>query len=235
MPSARGRIRILTIARNGQVEILIQDDGPGIAPEHLGKMFTPFFTTKEVGKGTGLGLSLCYGILQEHGGTITVESKHGNGATFTLTLPALHETTAVAPVVTGPTAPLPPGCGTGKRVLVIDDEEGIVYLARAVLLEGGFEVDTALDGEAGLRLAQANDFTLIFCDWKMPGLTGRQVYEELVRTHPERAARMVFMTGDVVNETTQQFLAATGRDCLAKPFSVAQFQAAALKLVNTGR
>jgi signal transduction histidine kinase len=65
----------------------ISDTGKGIKPEHLNKIFDPFFTTKEVGKGTGLGLSISYGIVEKHGGAISVESIFGQGSTFTVTLP----------------------------------------------------------------------------------------------------------------------------------------------------
>ncbi|MEI6084577.1 MAG: ATP-binding protein [Verrucomicrobiota bacterium] len=219
--SANGRIRIVSQAQAGQVEVSIQDNGPGISSENLSKIFAPFFTTKEVGKGTGLGLSLCYGILQEHGGTITAHSGPGAGATFVMTLPAAD------PVVSDNRATVPDRSpnlnGTGKRILIIDDEDGILALTRDLLLEEQFTVETASDGAAGLRKARATPFDVILCDWKMPGLTGGQVYEQLRRTHPELAARMVFMTGDVVSDTTRQFLDNNERACIAKPFSIDEF------------
>src|SRR5207344_3151246 len=78
----KGWIKITTTNCGAKVRVTFQDSGPGIAPENLSKLFDPFFTTKEVGKGTGLGLSLCYGIIKEHGGVITVRSEPGQGATF---------------------------------------------------------------------------------------------------------------------------------------------------------
>jgi len=69
------------------VEILIKDNGNGIAPQHISKIFNPFFTTKEAGKGTGLGLSISYGIIKEHKGRVYVESKMGEGAVFFIELP----------------------------------------------------------------------------------------------------------------------------------------------------
>jgi len=73
---------------DGRVKVEIQDNGPGIAPEHLGRIFEPFFTTKPVGEGTGLGLSICHGIISGLGGELTVESQPGQGATFRVLLPA---------------------------------------------------------------------------------------------------------------------------------------------------
>jgi two-component system NtrC family sensor kinase len=83
-------------ARNEGAGVIIEvsDTGVGIAPEHLAKIFDPFFTTKEIGRGTGLGLAVCYGIVKEHGGNVSVESVVGKGTTFTLTLPALSDETA---------------------------------------------------------------------------------------------------------------------------------------------
>src|SRR5881227_1344029 len=86
------------------MRVSIQDNGPGISEENLSKVFDPFFTTKEVGKGTGLGLSLCYGIIKEHGGSITVASQPGQGATFVIELPL----TPNPPSGLG-TGPEPPG------------------------------------------------------------------------------------------------------------------------------
>lgn len=76
-----------SMANDGLVEIGVQDTGVGIAPENLGKLFTPFFTTKEKGKGSGLGLAVSHGIVERHGGTIEVQSQPGQGSTFTVRLP----------------------------------------------------------------------------------------------------------------------------------------------------
>lgn len=73
---------------DGKVEIWVKDNGCGISPDNLGKIFSPFFTTKPVGKGTGLGLSVCYGIVDKMGGSMAVESEKGMGTTFSITLPA---------------------------------------------------------------------------------------------------------------------------------------------------
>jgi signal transduction histidine kinase len=83
----KGVITIRTAHKGENVEIQVADTGSGIAPEHLNKIFDPFFTTKPVGKGTGLGLWICMTIIQNHHGTITVDSRVGQGTTFTVTLP----------------------------------------------------------------------------------------------------------------------------------------------------
>jgi signal transduction histidine kinase len=81
------RIELVTERRGEQVVIHVGDNGPGIPPELLGRIWDPFFTTKEVGQGSGLGLSIVHGLVERHGGTIEVESTPGKGTTFTVTLP----------------------------------------------------------------------------------------------------------------------------------------------------
>jgi signal transduction histidine kinase len=83
-----GTIRILAAERGDEVEILVSDDGPGIAAEIIPRIFDPFFTTKDVGAGSGLGLSIVHGIVDRHGGRIEVESRIGEGTTFRIVLPA---------------------------------------------------------------------------------------------------------------------------------------------------
>ena len=90
---AGGKLTIATSAIDGKVRVRLNDTGPGIKKEHLPLIFEPFFTTKPVGKGTGLGLSVSYGIIQQHGGTIEVESSEGHGATFCITLPGIDLST----------------------------------------------------------------------------------------------------------------------------------------------
>jgi two-component system NtrC family sensor kinase len=92
-----GKLRIATSAQEGKVSITVADTGHGIKKEHLGRIFDPFFTSKPVGKGTGLGLSVTHGIVEQHEGTIEVETTEGEGSTFTVKLPAL----AAAPRGTG--------------------------------------------------------------------------------------------------------------------------------------
>jgi signal transduction histidine kinase len=229
-----GIIRITTQTCGLNVRITFQDNGPGIPEGNLSKVFDPFFTTKEVGKGTGLGLSLCYGIIKEHGGAINVRSEPGQGATFTIDLPLAvgEELPAEKP---GPSLPQPANTreGLGKKVLVIDDEEAILNMVSDTLSEHGYQVDTARDGEAGLQQLGRTNYDLTLCDWKMPGLSGEQVYERLQATNPALSERMIFITGDVINDKAQNFLRERKKVCLAKPFSLVEFRAAIGKALAT--
>lgn len=219
-----GTLRVRTECIYDLVRVVFQDDGPGISDENLKKVFDPFFTTKEAGKGTGLGLSLSYGILQEHGGTIRVESKLGLGATFIIELPVQSPTKANAVAAAQADAPANAPKGNGKQVLVIDDEEAILDFVAEVLHADGFQVDTASDGEAALKRLRQKHYDLALCDWKMPGLSGQKLYERVRVEDPSTAKRFVFMTGDVINEQAEAFLKQHRRACLSKPFSVAEFR-----------
>ncbi|MGA9777879.1 MAG: ATP-binding protein [Verrucomicrobiia bacterium] len=218
-----GRIQIVSETRTPNVRITIQDNGPGIPREHLRRLFDPFFTTKEVGKGTGLGLSLCYGYIKEHGGTITPSSQLGKGATFTIELPIAEKAEAIAEIAELPEVEKPDAHeGQGKRVLVIDDEKPILNLLHDDFVLRGYEVELAENGKTALNKLEKNHFDLAFCDWKMPGLNGQQVYEQLRRTNPQFCQRIIFITGDVVNAQMRQFLETEKRPCLAKPFTLSE-------------
>jgi two-component system NtrC family sensor kinase len=227
-----GQITLRLERAGDRVMIQFVDDGPGIRAEHLARIFDPFFTTKPVGKGTGLGLSLCYGIIQEHGGTISARSEAGHGAIFTIDLPAAKagdgnedKVGSAAPFVT-------PAAGKERSVLVIDDEAWILDLAAELLRREGYLVETALDGQRAIEAIDRRHFDVIVSDWKMPGLNGIRLYEHLQADAPEAAKRIVFMTGDVVNDTFQDFLRERGLSCLSKPFAVREFKAAVAKVLS---
>lgn len=214
-------VRVATRRVGEKLEAIFQDNGPGISEENLNKIFNPFFTTKPVGKGTGLGLSLSYGIIQEHGGDIRVQSKLGEGTTFTISLPVSTEAQDSASDRSNTSRFIK---ANGERVLVIDDEEPLLELVREILAASGYRVETLMDGETALRRLSEKPFDLILCDWKMPGLNGEQVFERLRTANPEMAERLIFMTADVMSEKTQQFLKDNKKVCLSKPFSLREFR-----------
>ena len=236
-----GMLTLTTRSAVNQVWIVIEDDGPGIRPEHLGRLFTPFFTTKPVGKGTGLGMSVSYGIVRKHGGEIRAESPPGSGARFTIELPFAKDqdvstgatTTPPPPVTRAPASPnrnAATAIQPAQRVLVVDDEESFLTLYQEVLHRRGFEVETAADGDAALaRLAQS-DFDIILCDLRMPGLTGQETLERIQQFDPEIAGRIIFITGDTLSDHTRTFIESHDRICLSKPFSMEEFLAAVVRV-----
>jgi signal transduction histidine kinase len=222
-----GWVKISTEAVGGMARVIIQDNGPGIPEENLSRVFDPFFTTKPVGTGTGLGLSLCYGIIKEHGGSISIQSKPGNGATFVIQLPLASEGhAATGELEEAVASPEFSREGRGKKVLVIDDEEPILQMVAEALSGHGYQVDVARDGESALTRIAQTSYDLALCDWKMPGLNGQQVYERIRSSNPALSERMIFITGDVINERAQKFLQERKKACLSKPFSLGEFRAA---------
>ncbi len=135
--------------------LVVQDTGSGIPPEHLGKIWEPFFTTKETGKGTGLGLSTVYGIVKQSGGFIFADSDVGpgpnTGTTFTVYLPVHHGTAGAEPARTKTLAAPQAEWSGGGRVLLVEDEDMVRAVAERALARAGFSVTSASDGDEGTR------------------------------------------------------------------------------------
>ena len=221
-----GKISITSTASQNSIRVTFKDSGPGISAENLRRIFDPFFTTKEVGKGTGLGLSLCYGIIKEHGGNIYAESQPGDGATFVIELPIAKGAVNPAAAPAASAEKFDPQEGASKKVLVIDDEDAVLQMIGEGLRRSSFDVDMASDGEKALQLIQQNHYDVTLCDWKMPGLNGQQVYERLSTIKPTLRKRVIFVTGDVINERMRRFLETENRPCLSKPFVIGDLRAA---------
>ncbi len=193
----------------------ISDDGPGIPEELQPKIFDPFFTTKEVGKGTGLGLTVAYAIVQEHGGRIRLASRSGTGASFFIELP-------ISGAELRPPAPAPAQTNfealVGSTVLVVEDEPALAAAVSEALNDAGFLVDRAGDGEEALKRVARKPYDLIVCDLKMPRIDGMKFYQRLAADDPDRARRVIFVTGDVAGTDAGKFLMESGCRWLAKPF-----------------
>jgi signal transduction histidine kinase len=219
--AANNEIRVsLRASPPGRALVEIADSGCGIPAEVQERVFQPFFTTKPVGQGTGLGLSICHGIVSALGGEISFESAPGSGTVFHVIIP-----TVVAPPVeaAGPAAAAV-AAEARRRVLVVDDETSILRAVRQIL-EPTHEVTTATDGEAALALARSGrNFDVILCDVMLSAKNGTDLLDELERTHPELARRVVFMTAGAFTPRTRQVL--ERRPSVAKPFDRDQLMAA---------
>lgn len=165
------------------VKISVRDTGTGISPEHLGKIFDPYFTTKQ--QGSGLGLATVYSIARKHQGHIEVESRLGEGTTFHLWLPAAaHVEKTVAPV------PEPPAA-LRVKVLFMDDEEPIREMAQMFLRRLGSDVVCAADGAAAVHAYRAamqvgHPFDVVVMDLTVPGgMGGRDAMEQLLKLDPK--------------------------------------------------
>ncbi|MGH7314156.1 MAG: ATP-binding protein, partial [Candidatus Rokuibacteriota bacterium] len=195
------------------VRATVEDNGPGIPPDILARVFEPFFTTKEVGSGTGLGLSVSYGIAEEHGGRLSVESEPGR-TIFSLELPAAQDaaTSGIG------TAGHPALIGQGRVALVVDDEPSIVEFIATLLRETGWQVDLAGGGHAALESVRARRYDLIVSDIRMAEGGGEQFYREAVAADASLAERFVFITGDTANDRAWAFLGKAKVPVLEKPF-----------------
>jgi PAS domain S-box-containing protein len=168
----------------------VSDTGTGIPRETIDKIFDPFFTTKEVGQGTGLGLSTVSGIVKSHGGFIQVYSEVGRGTNFKVFLPASMSERASH---TSKTAPLPPA--NGELLLIVDDEETILQVAKALLEDHGYRVLTAGDAPEALALfaLRMNEIDLILTDLAMPFMDGIALIRTLRKMKPD--VRIVASSG----------------------------------------
>jgi CheY-like chemotaxis protein len=195
------------------VRLEIADNGRGIPPDVLARIFEPFFTTKDAGEGTGLGLSLCRTIIEDHGGSITVESVAGRGTTFTLELPVV---TPPPHAATPPAATRPVGSAP-SRVLVVDDEPGVAEVVAEAIARDGHETRVARHGSMALDMLAQGGFAAVVSDTKMPVMDGEGFFGELTRRFPALSRRIVFLTGDVLSREKRLFLEATGAPVLTKP------------------
>jgi CheY-like chemotaxis protein len=204
------RTRVAAGGRSVCADVI--DDGPGIRPEHQAHVFEPFFTTKKVGAGTGLGLSVSYGIVEEHGGRLTVESQPGR-TVFTLELP-----------VGAPAAPVeaPSTVGSfraaGRLALVVEDEVGVADLVATLLRGTGWRVDVAPGGRRGLERVRAASYDLVVSDIRMPDGNGEEFYRRAVAENPALHGRFLFITGDTANVQAWPFLKEANLPLLEKPF-----------------
>ena len=216
------RLELTTEVVDNAIRITIGDTGPGIPGHILGKIFDPFFTTKAPGKGTGLGLSLSYSIVEEHRGKIWVQSEVGAGTRFYVELPIVP-CEAPKPATGAARRALDPQASS-RRLLVVDDEPGIVEVLRDVLGSSGYSVETATDGRAALELLDARRYDLVITDLCMPRMDGEHLYKVVREKDPDLASRIIFVTGDTVSTNSRAFLEWTGNRWLTKPFNIGEVE-----------
>lgn len=197
----------------GRVLVDISDTGPGIPPEVMRHLFTPFVTTKPPGVGTGLGLSICQRIVTGFGGEISVDTAPGLGTTFTVALPPAQKEPEAPPVTLHPARPARRG-----RVLVVDDEPMIANAVRRTLTPD-HDVTTTPSAKDALALIKRGErFDVILCDLMMPEVTGMDLHTELLRAAPEQANQMIFLSGGAFTPRARAFLDQIVNQRVEKPF-----------------
>jgi len=196
------------------VRLAVTDDGRGMDEATLARVFEPFFTTKELGRGTGLGLATVYGIVQQNGGFVDVQSTPGQGSTFAVHLPRCVASPEVDPVP--PDATPPPA--RGETVLVVEDEPAILYVARTGLERLGYTVLTAPTPAQALAIATGGEpLDLLLTDVVMPEMNGRELADRLRTRHP--GLRCLFMSGYTADVIAHQGVLEEGGHFLQKPFT----------------
>lgn len=210
------RIRVsLTTGDEGEVTIEVEDTGVGMSHATRDRLFTPFFTTKPLGSGTGLGLAICHRIVTSMGGSIQIESELGTGTLVRVTLPPSPQGRAgdhdfqETPLAV-----------SRLRVLVVDDEPTVARVFER-MLSIEHDVTTVTSGQRALMLIEAGaDFDAILCDLMMPQMSGMELHRRLLTSHPEQAARMIFITGGCFTAQAAAFIALPTTKRLTKPISL---------------
>lgn len=205
--------------------ISVTDTGTGMSQDIATKIFEPFFTTKEQGKGTGIGLATVYGIIKQSDGFIALDSVEDEGTTFHVFLPATtaDEVSDAMPAAQAQVAEARPMDLAGRgRILLVEDEEGVRNIATRLLMQRGYQVTSAGDGEEALEILEndPNSFDLVLSDVVMPGLDGPGL---LKAAKPYLGhARIVFMSGYAEQDFAQTLEDERSISFLPKPFTLAQ-------------
>ena len=228
------KIEVRTEHLGDEIIVTVADNGPGIAPEHLPRIFEVYFTTKEHGQGTGLGLAIARDIVIRHGGRLEVQSEPGCGAAFRVILPAHHPERAT--LAQGSRAPVSPAVRPARRqhsdadqrpaesgdkpcLLVVDDDVSVLRsLVRR--LEAEFDVIPTRSGQEAERALAERSVDVLLCDINLPGENGFDLAARLCASDPRLTRRAVYMTGGTLNDQVRRALAEDPQRVISKPFNL---------------
>ncbi len=197
------------------IRLSVSDTGHGMSPATMARIFEPFFTTKGPGEGTGLGLSVVHGIMQSHGGAITVYSQPGEGTVFHLYFPITAELSRKTAAIAEATP-----AGHGERILFVDDEPPLAQLGQSMLEEIGYVVECKTNVADALALVRANPaaFDLVITDLTMPSMLGTDFAQKLLLIRPHLP--IILTTGYTANLTQERVREMGIRELLAKPHTI---------------
>jgi CheY-like chemotaxis protein len=226
-----GRIQIRLGRKERQLTVTVQDDGVGIRPEALPRIFDPFYTTKRPGGGTGLGLSICMSIVREHGGNIEAESLPAGGSAFTIYLPCAPGQRPEPPHTPSEAAGASPmeqvspmaDLLRGRTVLVLDDEESLRMLLQEGLSAHGLRVDAVATAEQALAFLERSSYDFLLCDLNLSSggfaVDGREAASRILKAAGAQKPVLIYMTGDLA-ESSRETAGAAEPLCLQKPFRI---------------
>jgi signal transduction histidine kinase/ActR/RegA family two-component response regulator len=212
---SRNRLCVRSRDEDGQVIVEVEDNGPGIPPEVMPRIFESFFTTKPPDLGTGLGLPISLDIVRRAGGDLTAESLPGRGALFRVRLPAAKG----LPVVKS--RGLPSLKTIERRRLLAIDDEALLLKAFSRMLTPHHDIETRLGAREALRgFGEDRQFDVVLCDLQMPDMSGVELFEKVKQRWPDLAERFIFITGGAFSAEARRFLEDPGIACINKPFEL---------------
>ena len=196
------------------VLITVSDTGSGMSQDILSRIFEPFFTTKEVGKGTGLGMAMVYGMIQQHGGSIQVESELGQGTTVRLYLPLVEPQLAAIPASDSDER-----AHGNQTILIAEDEPLVASYAERILQHAGYRTLLARDGGEAIEFFKRHSDTiaLALLDVVMPRVNGHHACEQIRAIKPELP--IIFCTGYDPDSSQTGFVARRGESLITKPYT----------------
>jgi CheY-like chemotaxis protein len=200
--------------------LAVSDSGIGIPKDIQKTIFEPFFTTKEIGKGTGLGLAMVYGIMQNHHGSVHVESEVGKGTTFELYFPQVLESQTKQETVTT-THTHPRAMQKNKKILIVDDEEMLRELLAEQLVDVGYAVYEASNGVEAIEVlkrlcAEQTQIDAVVLDMNMPKMDGAKAYTEIRALFPKMP--ILIATGYAEDDVVRQLQQTGTSGVLLKPY-----------------
>ena len=219
-----------SVAPGDYVMLAVSDTGIGMNAETQSRIFEPFFTTKGPGKGTGLGLSTVYGVVKQSGGAISVESEIDRGSTFKIFLPACERENCCDEKASVPTSPT----SGNENILLVEDQVAIREVVSDHLVQLGYNVFTAPDGEAAIHFTQTRNqpIDLLITDMVMPNMGGRELAQRLTERYPK--AKVLFMSGYPDGAMPGSEESVLDEQILRKPFSLKTLANKARRLLDEG-
>ncbi len=233
MPSDGGRIRINLSPQGPWIQAIVRDDAGGIDDAIMPNLFDPFFSARADQQGTGLGLATCFGIVAEHGGSISVSNATLGGrpgARFEILLPVRRRPTIN---LRRPSAAQTPPDLRGRRALVIEDDDRYNRMICQLLEDLGALIATARDGLEGSRMITdaRTPYDLVVCDIRLPHMDGTDLVRWMARHKPEMTGRVLLVTGDTLDERTARLTEQLGLEPIPKPFEIGDFYRRVLQIL----
>lgn len=215
------------LRRGSYLRLTVRDNGHGIDPAIIDRIFDPYFTTKEPGEGTGMGLSIVYGIVKRHGGAIVVKSRVGIGSVFQVYIPAVKDEGYHLPESHSSAVPMGKG-----RILFIDDENNIAELGQLMLESLGYDVVAKTNSIEALKVfrKQPHLFDLVITDQTMPGMTGIDLSRKILKIRPETP--IILCTGFSQVAALARAKNFGIRECLFKPLTLRQLADAVNRVIR---